>query len=74
MQKIKEEKAIFSAGCFWHVQEVFSGVKGVIKTRVGYTGGTTENPSYGQVSSGSTGHAEAIEITFNPKEVSSELP
>ena len=64
-----EETAIFAAGCFWHVEEVFSKVKGVIKTRVGYTGGITKNSGYEQVSSGKTGHAEAIEVTFNPKEI-----
>lgn len=64
-----EETAIFAAGCFWHIEEAFSKVKGVIRTRVGYTGGITKNPAYEQVSSGKTGHAEAIEVTFNPKEI-----
>lgn len=66
---IMEETAIFAAGCFWHIEEAFSKVKGVIRTRVGYTGGITKNPAYEQVSSGKTGHAEAIEVTFNPKEI-----
>jgi peptide-methionine (S)-S-oxide reductase len=65
-----EEKAIFAAGCFWHIEEVFSKLKGVVSTRVGYTGGNTKNPTYEQVSSGKTDHAEAIEITFNPKVIS----
>jgi len=66
-KNVKYEMAVFAAGCFWHIEEVFSKLKGVVKTRVGYTGGTTKNPTYEQVSSGKTGHTEAIEITFNPK-------
>jgi peptide-methionine (S)-S-oxide reductase len=69
---MKKEKAIFAAGCFWHVEEEFSKVRGVIGTRVGYTGGTTENPTYEQVSSGKTGHAEAIEIVFDSEKVTYE--
>jgi peptide-methionine (S)-S-oxide reductase len=68
-ENIKEETAIFAAGCFWYIEEVFSKLNGAISTRVGYTGGKTENPSYEQVSSEKTDHAEAIEITFNPKEI-----
>jgi len=66
------EKATFAAGCFWHVQKVFDQVKGVEKTRVGYTGGHTQAPNYEEVCKGTTGHAEAIEIVFDPQKVSYE--
>ena len=66
------EKATFAAGCFWHVEEVFSKVKGVLGTKVGYTGGKEKNPSYERVCSDETGHAEAIEITYDPRIVSYE--
>ncbi len=68
----KTEKATFAGGCFWHVEEAFREVKGVIETKVGYTGGNTEDPSYEDVCSHTTGHAEAIEVTFDPKAVSYE--
>jgi len=60
------EKAIFGAGCFWHVQETFDQVKGIISTSVGYSGGNIDNPTYQQVCSGTTGHVEVVEIVFNP--------
>lgn len=66
------EKAIFAGGCFWGVEYHFKRLKGVLSTRVGYTGGTTEHPSYKQVCSGKTGHAEALEVEFDPELVSYE--
>ena len=68
------EKAIFAGGCFWGIQEEFDQIPGVISTRVGYTGGRMHNPTYEDVCTDTTEHAEAVEIIFNPKQVSySEL-
>jgi peptide-methionine (S)-S-oxide reductase len=67
---METKKAIFAAGCFWGVESNFRKLKGVISTRVGYTGGNFENPTYKAVCSHKTGHAEAIEITFDPSIVS----
>lgn len=66
------EKATFAAGCFWHVEDAFRQVKGVTATRVGYTGGTTPNPTYEQVCGHGTGHAEAVEVTYDPAVVTYE--
>jgi peptide-methionine (S)-S-oxide reductase len=64
------EKATFGAGCFWHVEEVFRRVDGVVSTRVGYMGGAKENPTYEDVCSHTTGHAEVVEVTYDPGRVS----
>ncbi len=70
----KLEKATFGGGCFWCMQYSFDKVKGVVSTSVGYTGGNKKNPTYKEVSSGITGHAEAIEIVFDPSQITySEL-
>lgn len=72
MEEGKTEIAVFGAGCFWCVEAVFENLKGVYKVESGYTGGTLKNPTYKEVCSGLTGHAEVAKITYNPDEVSFE--
>jgi peptide-methionine (S)-S-oxide reductase len=66
------KKATFGAGCFWGVEAVFRQLDGVTKTEVGYEGGTLENPTYEDVCSHTTGHAEVVEVTYDPDQISYE--
>jgi len=69
-QDVKQDTATFAAGCFWCVEEQFKQLKGVLSVTSGYTGGKTPNPDYEQVSAGTTGHAEACNIIYDPSVIS----
>lgn len=69
---MKEEIAYLAGGCFWCTEAIFQRVSGVLKVRSGYSGGHIPNPSYHQVTTGNTGHAEVVEITFDPEKITFE--
>jgi peptide-methionine (S)-S-oxide reductase len=66
---VAEKKATFGAGCFWGVEAAFRRTQGVTGTKVGYAGGKVDNPTYEQVCSDTTGHAEVVEVTYDPEQV-----
>ena len=70
IHRAKTETAVFGAGCFWHVEESFRHVPGVVDTTVGYMGGWVKNPTYQQVSSHKTGHSEVVKVEYDPAKIS----
>jgi methionine-S-sulfoxide reductase len=71
-QETELRTATFAAGCFWGVQHILSRIRGVVETKVGYTGGQVKDPSYEMVCTGTTGHAESVEVKYDPNEVTYE--
>ena len=70
--KTQTRTALFAAGCFWHVEESFSSLPGVLRTEAGYSGGTAQDPTYQQVCAGKTGHAETVRVEYDPSRISYE--
>ena len=64
------EKATFAAGCFWGIETAYRRLEGVLDVAVGYEGGSTDNPSYQDVCTGQTGHAEVVEVDYDPEKIS----
>jgi peptide-methionine (S)-S-oxide reductase len=71
-QAANYEKAILAGGCFWGMQQLLSELNGVVKSEVGYSGGSLANPTYELILTGATGHAESVEVTFDPQKISYE--
>ncbi len=71
-KRIEAQTAIFAGGCFWGIEEGMRRARGVVSTESGYTGGVTGDPDYASVQTGTTGHAEAVRVVFDPREVSYE--
>jgi len=72
LAQTSKASAYFASGCFWCVEAIFESVKGVYYAESGYSGGTTKNPTYNEICTGKTGHAETVKVVYNPKEISFE--